>query len=86
MASIYLYKIFDLVFQAIYIAMLVRILLSWFPHDPYHPVLSIIYRITDPILIPFRNMIPPIGGFDISPIFAFMALGLIKKLFYYFLF
>jgi YggT family protein len=86
MGHFYLYRFIDFAFQALYVSMLIRILLSWIPHDPFHPIISAIYKITDPILIPFRNMIPPIGGIDISAIFAFMALGLIQKLIYFFVF
>jgi YggT family protein len=80
MISLNLYQLVDIFFQALSITLFIRIALSWFPHDPYHPIISLIYRITDPILTPFRQLIPPIGGLDISPIFAFMALSLIEKL------
>jgi len=80
MISLNLYQLVDIFFQVLSITLFIRIALSWFSHDPYHPIISLIYRITDPILTPFRQLIPPIGGLDISPIFAFMALSLIEKL------
>lgn len=59
--------------------MLARILLSWFPVDPYNPAVRFIARVTDPFLRIFRGLIPPIGGMlDISPILAFFALRLIQ--------
>lgn len=55
--------------------LIVRILLSWIPHDRYHPLINWIYRITDPILEPFRHAIPPLGGvLDISPIILFFVI------------
>ena len=75
------YALIDLVFSFLYLALFVRILLSWIPHDPYHPVVSFLYRLTDPMLKPFQNLMPVSSiGIDISPIFAFIALGIIKKL------
>ena len=55
-----------------------RIILSWFPHNRFHPVIKIIYNFTDPLLTPFRNMINPIGGIDISPLIVFFILRLIR--------
>jgi YggT family protein len=62
----------------------VRVLLSWINSDPYrpvvtHPVVQILYRITDPVLAPLRRVIPPVGGaLDISPIVALFALEILR--------
>lgn len=68
---------------------LARILLSWIPRLPYHPVLravvDFIHQVTDPYLNVFRRFLPPVGGggfaLDLSPIIAlivlFVARGLI---------
>lgn len=47
---------------------LARLLLSWVPDlvDPYNPVVQFIRQITDPVLEPARQLIPPIGMIDIS--------------------
>ena len=61
--------------------LIIRVLLSWFPNlDWSNPVLSSIGSITDPYLNAFRGIIPPIGGLDISPILAFIALNLMQSL------
>lgn len=79
-----IYQIIEFVFQALNITLLVRVLLSWFPHNPYHPIVEFLHKVTDPILRPFQDIVPPhkLGGIDLSPLFAFIALGLIKKLLY----
>ena len=61
---------------------MVRILLSWIPHDEYNPLIVKLYDITEPVLALFRNIIPPYktGGLDISPIFAFIALSIAQKI------
>jgi YggT family protein len=75
-----LYKILDVLFDLAYLALLVRVLLSWVPHNPNHPLIVWLNRLTEPVLRPFRNIVPPMQtGFDFSPIFAFLALALIKK-------
>jgi YggT family protein len=70
----------DLVFTFIYLAIMARIMLSWFRFDPYHPISMFLFRVTEPILAPFRNIIPPIGMIDISPIVAIIVLGLVQQL------
>ncbi|NBV83860.1 YggT family protein [bacterium] len=67
-------RLIDLVFNIIYLALVARIILSWVPHDPFHPVITLIGQITDPVLRPFQRLIPPLAGFDLSPMFAFFAL------------
>jgi|TARA_Y100000816_G_scaffold28288_1_gene18133 YggT family protein len=60
---------------------IVRIFLSWIPHDPYNQFIRIIYRIADSVLEPIRNALPIQGmGFDFSPIIAFMLLGFLKRI------
>lgn len=56
-------------------AIIVRVILSWLAPSGYNPAMAIIYSITDPLLRPFRRIIPPMGGFDLSPIFAIILIG-----------
>ena len=59
----------------------VRVLLSWFPNvDLSNPILSGVVSISDPYLNMFRGVIPPLGGFDLSAILAFVALNLLRSL------
>ena len=64
--------------------LLVRVLLTWFPGiDWSNGVLSALCSITDPYLNIFRGVIPPIGGFDISSILAFLLLNFLQGQLYY---
>ncbi len=69
----------DLIFTVLYLAIMARIMLSWFRFDPYHPLSLFLYRVTEPILGFFRGIIPPIGMIDISPIVAIVVLGIVQQ-------
>jgi YggT family protein len=63
---------------ALYVLMglvLIRAILSWI--NPYSPLSPIVYPLTEPILRPLRQVIPLIGGVDLSP----LALILLAQLF-----
>ena len=47
-----------------------------------HPILSLVWQITEPIMSPVRKVIPPMGGLDFSPIFIFLVIGLIRNFIY----
>lgn len=73
-----------LILQLYMLAILVRIVLSWFPigsNSPIAPVNSFLFSITEPVLGPIRRAIPPvrIGGFglDLSAIIVLLALQIL---------
>lgn len=71
----------DRAFQLLTILVFVRVLLSWVPSVDYgHPLISLIVRITDPVLQPVRRILPPMGGLDLSPIVAILLLSLVGRL------
>lgn len=57
-------------------ALIIYILMSWFPGARESGVGEFLGKITEPYLEPFRKIIPPIGMLDISPIVAIIALQL----------
>lgn len=63
------------------IVLIVRIVLTWVPHNPYHPAVTFLHKITEPVLEPVRRVIPSIGGIDVSPIVVFIVLHFIKRIF-----
>ncbi len=69
------------IFLWIYSMMLiVRVLLTWFPTINWStPPFSILSELTDPYLNLFRRIIPPIGGFDLSPILALFVLQFVSR-------
>ncbi|WP_413301428.1 YggT family protein [Bacillus sp. 1P10SD] len=57
-------------------ALIIYILMSWFPNARETAIGRFLARICEPYLEPFRRIIPPIGMMDISPIVAFIVLNL----------
>jgi YggT family protein len=79
-------NIISWVFQIYEFLILIRVLLSWINVNPYrptidHPLVRILYRITDPVLEPLRRIIPPIGGaIDITPVVALLLLEVLRQI------
>ncbi len=69
----------NILFEILIWLLMIRIILTWLPHNRLHPLIDFIYKITEPILEPFRNMINPIGGIDLSPIIVFFLIRLIQR-------
>ena len=78
-------NIISWLFQIYEFQILIRVLLSWINVNPYrptidHPLVRLLYRITDPVLEPLRRIIPPIGGaVDITPVVALLLLEIVRQ-------
>lgn len=57
-----------------FFVILIRIIMSWVAPNNYNPVTALLFTVSEPILRPFRRLIPSVGGLDISPIFAIILL------------
>ncbi|HZK24841.1 MAG TPA: YggT family protein [Oscillospiraceae bacterium] len=77
--------------QAVYVAdwffkilngmLFVRVILSWLPHNPQQPLIRLLYEGTEPLLAPFRRLIPRTAlPIDLSPILAYLVLGIVRNL------
>jgi len=75
----WLYSFIDLLFYALNLAILIRVIVSWLNVNPYNPFVSLIYQITDPILEPLRRIIPPLGMIDITPVIAMLLLSMVQQ-------
>ena len=68
-------------FNLLQMLIMIRVILSWIPHDPYNQFIQLLYQVTEPILKPIRETLPIQSmGMDFSPIAAFFLLGFVKKL------
>lgn len=63
---------------AIYsLLIVIRIVFSWVMSGG-NPLMRFLVRVTDPILAPFRRIIPPLGMFDISPLIVMFLLNFLQ--------
>jgi YggT family protein len=53
-------------------------LISWVNPDPYNPVVSFLYRVTEPLLSRIRRKLPAFGPVDFSPLVAFALIYLLQ--------
>jgi len=67
------------------IILFVRILSSWFPPprtEPLATVMGALFTLTDPVLRPLRNIMPPLRmgmmALDLSPIIVFIGIGVLR--------
>lgn len=65
-----------------YLILIVRIILSWVPQlpEPIQPLARAVHSVTDPVMRPFRNLLPPVrigaAALDLSPIILFLLLSI----------
>jgi len=83
--NLILYRIVGIVFSVFELAILVRAFLSWLPVPKEHRLISLLYRITEPILVPIRSLIQRSSFgqnmmFDISPIIALVLISILRTM------
>ncbi|RBP06892.1 YggT family protein [Rossellomorea aquimaris] len=74
-----LYDILSNLIQIYSWALIIYILMSWFPNARETAIGQFLSRICEPYLEPFRRFVPSIGMIDISPIVAFIVLNLAQS-------
>ncbi len=61
-----------------FFALLAMIILSWVAPGSNNPAILLLYQITEPVMAPFRKLLPPMGGLDLSPILVFILINVIQ--------
>jgi YggT family protein len=61
-------------------ALLIMVIASWVAPQSANPALRLVHQLVEPVMAPFRKIMPDLGGIDISPIFAFLALNIVQVL------
>lgn len=64
--------------QILVLVVILHVILSYFM-DPYHPVRRGLSSVVEPLLNPIRQIIPPVGMIDFSPLILIVLIQLIKQ-------
>jgi YggT family protein len=67
-------------FAILRLALIVRVISSWLPVNPFSPWLRWSYLLSEPILRPLRQIVPTLGAIDITPILAYFLLGFLARI------
>jgi len=62
------------------LSLFVQAILSWMGPGGRNPAAEILWSLNEPLLAPVRRFIPPIGGFDLSPLAVMLALQVLIRL------
>ena len=73
-------QLVDLVFSVYIWGILIQAIISWVNPGVYNPVTSVLYSLTEPLLRPVRKRLPPVGGFDLSPLVVIIGLQVLRML------
>jgi len=73
-------KVLSLIIQIYYWSIIAAIILSWVAPGSYHPAVALVQQITEPVMRPFRKILPPMGGLDLSPILVFLVINVLKMM------
>lgn len=61
-------------------SIIIYVVLSWVSPGGYNPGAALVAAIVEPVLAPFRRLIPTIGGLDLSPLFALIGIQAVSML------
>lgn len=68
-------RIIELVLNVYFWIIIARALISWVSPDPYNPIVRFLYRVTEPVLRPVRNLLPTYSiGLDLSPMIVLLLI------------
>jgi YggT family protein len=70
----------ELLLNVFFFTILIQVIMSWVNPGGHNPAIALLYGINEPLLSRARRMIPPISGFDLSPIVVMIALQLLSIL------
>ncbi|AJE03963.1 YggT family protein [Geobacter pickeringii] len=72
-------KIADILLTIYMYVIIARAIVSWVNPDPYNPIVSFLYRSTEPVLTRIRRILPDLGGLDLSPIIVLVAIYFLQS-------
>ncbi len=83
LGTLFFWSLAELVSLAISVyiwGIIIQIVISWINPGAYNPALSLLHSLTEPLLRPARRLLPPVSGFDLSPLLVLLVLQVGKML------
>ena len=56
-----------------------RVIISWMGSGSTHPLVLLVYRLTEPVLGPVRSILPSFGGLDFSPVLVLIGIQVLER-------
>jgi YggT family protein len=74
-------EVFSLFITLFTASIIIQVILCWVtPPGSYNPIAPLIARMNRPLLAPIQQLIPPLGGIDLSPLVAILGLQILSML------
>ncbi|MDT8383572.1 MAG: YggT family protein [Gammaproteobacteria bacterium] len=73
-------ELLSLLLQIYFFTILIQVVLSWVSPGNYNPAVALLYSLNEPLLGRARRLLPPIQGFDLSPIVVMIGIQLLTIL------
>ncbi len=74
-----LYFMINIYYYAIIASIIMSFVMLFSGNTNPHPLLRLIWQLTEPVMAPVRKVVPPMGGLDFSPIFIFIGIQLLQN-------
>ena len=58
----------------------IQAVMSWIGPGVHNPAANVLWSLNEPLLRPVRNVLPPVGGLDLSPLAVILALQVLSRL------
>ncbi len=65
-------------FDALLMILIMRVWLQWVKADFYNPLSQFIVKVSNPLVVPLRRIIPGLGGFDLATIVVAYVIATLK--------
>ena len=75
-----LIQLLDALLGAYSLILLGKAIVSWFPVNPYNPIVRVLDRLTEPVLAPVRKNVPPVAGMDLSVVLVLVVISILRNM------
>jgi YggT family protein len=73
-----LYFVITIYLYAIFASIIMSLVMLFSGSMNPHPILRLVWQLTEPLMAPVRRVIPPVGGLDFSPMVIIIVIYLIQ--------